>query len=70
MHAGGPPPRQIFINAALTSLSVPVLASVGGLFHVRHAQPPASRTCCLPCVRSAVRSGTPRARASMCPRCL
>eukprot|EP00962_Isochrysis_galbana_P016037 scaffold4587_cov89-Isochrysis_galbana.AAC.3 len=45
IRSGGPP--QIYDNAALTNLRVPVLASVGGYFKVRHTQPPpASRTCC------------------------
>eukprot|EP00962_Isochrysis_galbana_P039448 scaffold14113_cov50-Isochrysis_galbana.AAC.2 len=45
-------PTQIDNNAALTSLSVPVLPSVGRYFYVRHTHPPASRICCLPSVRS------------------
>eukprot|EP00962_Isochrysis_galbana_P018466 scaffold5326_cov136-Isochrysis_galbana.AAC.7 len=46
------PPLQIE-DTALTSLSVPVLASVVGNFWVRHTHPPASHTSCLPCVRFA-----------------
>eukprot|EP00962_Isochrysis_galbana_P039447 scaffold14113_cov50-Isochrysis_galbana.AAC.1 len=58
-------PPQINTNKALTSLSVPVLASVGGYFKVRHTHPPASRICGLPCVRS-IRSPT-RARGYVSP---
>eukprot|EP00962_Isochrysis_galbana_P037107 scaffold12927_cov45-Isochrysis_galbana.AAC.1 len=45
---------QMFANIYITSLSVPVLASVGGDCIVRHTRPPASHTSCLPCVPSAV----------------
>eukprot|EP00962_Isochrysis_galbana_P041861 scaffold15460_cov93-Isochrysis_galbana.AAC.1 len=46
------PLPQITSNA-LTILSFPGLASVGEDVFVRHTHPPASHTCCLPCVRSA-----------------
>eukprot|EP00962_Isochrysis_galbana_P007885 scaffold2143_cov51-Isochrysis_galbana.AAC.1 len=44
---------QISYIWIFTSLSVPVLASVGGALSVRHTHP-ASHTSCLPCVPSAV----------------
>eukprot|EP00962_Isochrysis_galbana_P002728 scaffold753_cov82-Isochrysis_galbana.AAC.2 len=58
-------------NAALTSLSVPVLAAVGGHFRVRHTQPPLLQAlAALPCVRSAVRSAPAHARLCAHPQCL
>eukprot|EP00962_Isochrysis_galbana_P056335 scaffold28260_cov70-Isochrysis_galbana.AAC.1 len=60
------PSPQIQSNAALTSLSVPVLASVVGDVYVRHTHPLPAFAACRVCVRS----GPPRARAAMCPPCL
>eukprot|EP00962_Isochrysis_galbana_P002736 scaffold755_cov122-Isochrysis_galbana.AAC.1 len=69
-RSSAPAVPQIFDNGALTNLSFPVLASVGGGFTVRNTHPPAFHTSCLPCALG--RSIRLPARASMCPspRCL
>eukprot|EP00962_Isochrysis_galbana_P052439 scaffold23839_cov100-Isochrysis_galbana.AAC.1 len=71
-RSSAPAVPQIVPDAALTSLSFPVLASVGGNFTVRHTHPPASHTSCLPAVCALGRLIRLPPRASMCPspRCI
>eukprot|EP00962_Isochrysis_galbana_P012513 scaffold3543_cov88-Isochrysis_galbana.AAC.1 len=70
IRAPAVPPPQIWDNTALTRLSIPELTSVSGDFYVRHTHPPCFPHL-LPAVCALSRSiRPPRARASMCLRCL